>query len=237
MTVQHVSDLTWDRLHAGQLAPALADQARQHAAGCARCAARRAALEAAHLRFVAAPPAVRAMPRTRRTWRVVVPALAAAAIAIVVVRIAADPRPPTRSKGGFAVSVFAGRAGDAVPLGIGDPIFPGDRLQLSYSAERAGHLAALAIDGAGQVEVYFPAGEPTTWPAAAGHRLALPASTELDDVLGEERLWIVFCDRPQPLAPLVAALGEHGAAAEPPSGCEVQRMRFDKRARHAGGGR
>jgi hypothetical protein len=95
----------------------------------------------------------------------------------------------------------------------------------------------LAIDGAGRVNVYFPADATFTWPAAAGHRIKLPASTELDQVIGEERLWIAFCDRPQPLAALTGALDEHGGAAPPPPGCEVQRLRFDKRARHAEGER
>jgi len=238
-TIEHVSDLTWDRLHAGGLAPALADRARQHAAGCPGCAERGAALAAEHRRFVAAPPPLRATPRPRRAGRAIVSAVAVAVavVAIAIVRIRADaPGEAIRSKGGFGVTAFAGRDHDAVPLGTGDPIFPGDRLQLSYSADRAGHLAVLAIDGAGQVEVYFPAGA-TTWAAAAGRRIALPASTELDDVLGEERLWIVLCERPQPLAPLVAALRERGIAAGPPPDCEVQRLRFDKRARRSGGAR
>jgi hypothetical protein len=238
MTIQHVSDLTWDRLHAGHLPPALADQARQHAAGCPVCGARGAELEAAHRRFVASPPPLVAARRARRAWQVVVPALAVAAAAVLILRIGVDePREATRTKGGFAVTAFAGRDRDAVPLGNGDPILPGDRLQLSYSAERAGHLAVLAIDGAGQVAVYFPAGETTTWAARAGYRIALPASTELDDVLGEERLWIVFCRQPQPLAPLVDALRDRGIAAEPPPACEVQRLWFDKRAHSAGGSR
>jgi hypothetical protein len=235
MTMQHVSDLTWDRMHAGQLAPGLADLARLHAARCAPCAARRAELEAAHRRFVAVPPALRAAVRPRRAWRAIVPALAVAAVAIAIARIPDGAR--ERSKGGFAVTAFAGRDGDAVPLGTGDPIFPGDRLQLSYSAARPGHLAVLAIDGAGQVEVYFPAGATTTWAAEAGHRIALPASTELDDVIGEERLWVVFCERAQPVAPIVATVRERGIAAEPPPGCEVQRLGFDKRVRGAGGSR
>jgi hypothetical protein len=161
-----------------------------------------------------------------------------AAAVLAIVRPGRDvERTSTRTKGGFVVTVFAGRERDAVPLGTGDPIFPGDRLQVSYSAARDGHLAVLAIDGAGRVAVYFPADATTTWPASAGHRIALPASTELDDVIGEERLWIVFCDLAQPLAPLVAAVGEHGVAAEPPAACEVQRLRFDKRPRGAGGAR
>lgn len=237
MTTPHVSDLSWDRLHAGHLAPALAAEARQHAAACPSCATRGAALEVAHRRFVAAPPSLRARPRPARAR--LAPALATAAVAIAAVfwLAAREPREPIRSKGGFAVTAFAGRDGDAVPLGAGDPIFPGDRLQLSYSAPRAGYLAVLAVDGAGQVNVYFPAHGITAWAAAAGHRIALPSSTELDGVVGEERVWVAFCDQPQPLAPLSAALVERGVAAEPPVGCEIQRLRFDKRVRPTGGGR
>jgi hypothetical protein len=235
MTNEHVSDLTWDRLHAGHLAPALGEDARQHAAACPQCAARGAALEAEHRRFATFGPPLRAA-RPRRAWRAIAPVLAVAAAAAVLLRIGEDPPPgPTRLKGSFAITAFAGRDGDAVPLGVGDPVFPGDRLQLSYSAERAGHLAVLAIDGAGSVDVYFPAGGAMAWSAAAGHRIALPASTELDDVLGDERLWIAYCEKPQPLAPLVSALAAQGVAAPPPPGCQLQRMRFDKRARSGGG--
>jgi hypothetical protein len=237
VTIQHVSDLTWDRLNAGDLAPALVEQARRHAAGCASCRARGAALLVTHERFVASPPPLRAA--SRRTWRAVLPALAIAAAAVAVLQLRAgqphpgiDPR--ERIKGGFAVTAFAGRNGDAVPLGTGDPIFPGDRLQLSYSAPRAGYLVVLAIDGAGQVNVYFPGGATATWPAAAGYRRALPASIELDGVLGDERLWIALCEQPHAVAPLVDALARRGLAAEPPAGCEVQRLRFDKRPRPSG---
>jgi hypothetical protein len=239
MTIEHVSDLTWDRLHAGELASALAERAREHAAICRSCEARRTALEDAHRRFAASAPRLR-MARSARpamVWRVIGPVFAAAAVLTVLVWFGGDERGGTRTKGGFVVTAFAGRDGDAVPLGAGDPVFPGERLQLSYSAASAGHLAVIAIDGAERVGVYFPADGSTTWPAAAGHRIALPASTELDHVLGNERLWIVFCDRSMALAPLVAQLAAHGIAAQPPAGCEVQRLQFAKRSRSAQGGR
>lgn len=220
--MNHVSDFTWDRLHAGQLSAPLVAAARLHAAGCARCAARDAAIVAELARF--------AVPlRARRArWWLAAPALAAAAALILVLR---PPPPGERSKGGFAVTAFAGRAGDAVPLGAGDAVYSGDRLQLTYSAAQPGHLAVLALDGAGQTNVYFPTDGTTTWPAAPGHALPLPSSTELDGVLGAERLWIVFCADPQPLAPMLAELRAHGLAAAPPTGCAVQRLTLAKAAR------
>jgi hypothetical protein len=229
MTTDHLSDLTWDRLHAGDLEPELADLARLHAAGCARCAARGAALDEHRTRFQAELPPLEAAARPR--WRAVVPlaVTAAAAAAVVAIALRPGPGPAERTKAGFAATAFAGRDGDAVPLGNGDPIFPGDRLQLSYSARHPGHLAVLAIDGTGAVAVYFPPGGATTWAAAAGQRIALPSSTELGDAIGAERLWVVFCDQPQQLAPLTAALAAGGAPDQ--SGCEIQRMWFDKRAR------
>jgi hypothetical protein len=236
---EHISDLTWDRQLAGHLPAELADQVRRHAAECAPCAARGDQLEADLRRFQASPPELLALRASASRWwraRWVIPALAAAVVAVVVVpRIVDQGGEPgvltTRSKGGFAVMAFAGRDRDVVTLGPGDPIFPGDRLQLSYSAEQAGHLAVLAIDGAGAVSVYFPPDRTTTWPAAAGQRIALPTSTALDDVVGEERLWIVHCKAPQPLAPLVTRLAAKGVNAEPPVDCDVQRLSFDKRAR------
>jgi hypothetical protein len=266
MTVQHISDLTWDRQLAGDLPAELSDQVLRHTAECALCAARGAQLEADLRRFQASPPSLlapcvsapqtsgedsvprprngaAAAPRATPWWhaRWAIPA-AAAVVAVAVVpqivarRLAGDQggagsAPTARSKGGFAVMAFAGRDRDVVTLGPGDPIFPGDRLQLSYSAEQAGHLAVLAIDGAGAVSVYFPPDAATTWPAVAGQRIALPMSTALDDIVGEERLWIVHCSAQQPLAPLVARLTVEGVNAEAPVDCEVQRLSFDKHAR------
>lgn len=272
MTMQHISDLTWDRQLAGDLPAELADQVLRHTAECAPCAARGAQLEADLRRFQARPPplAPRASapqasgkdnaprprdgaapaPRASPWWhaRWAIPVLATAVVAVAVVPQILAPRiggdhggagsaPTVRSKGGFAVMAFAGRDRDVVTLGPGDPIFPGDRLQLSYSAEQPGHLAVLAIDGAGAVSLYFPPDATTTWPAVAGQRIALPTSTALDDVVGEERLWIVHCSAPQPLAPLVARLAAEGVNAAPPVDCEVQRLSFNKRARAAEGQR
>lgn len=260
----HVSDLTWDRLLAGDLEPSLVARAERHASACAMCAARRDLLEDDRRRFQAAPPTLMAggasepaaeleirrpgpgpAPWWRRGLRPLwlAPGLAAAlAVALLVprwwARVGAedDGSSPAgaRRKGGFAVTVFAGREGRAVALGAGDPVYPGDRLQLTYSAERAGHLAVLSIDGQGRVTVYFPADASTTWPAAAGEGIPLPRSTELDDVLGEERLFTVFCDLPRPLLPLVEGLEARGDLAPAPPGCEVRRFSLDKRAPPAG---
>lgn len=79
------------------------------------------------------PPRAGPGVRSRRGW------LSRRPLAAVIWFGAGRATPAARLKGGFVVTAFAGRGGDAVPLGTGDPLFPGDRLQLSYSAERAGH--------------------------------------------------------------------------------------------------
>ena len=238
-----VGDLELSRLLAGELDPATATRRREHAATCAACGARLADLDADRRAFLAAPPwrlPVPAAPRRRWQWATGAVALAGAAVALFLVmrRPGFDSGRPdgvdgprgagTRTKGGLRFDLFVERAGEVSPLGEGDEVLPGDRLQVVYSAEVATHLAVLSRDGSGAVNVYFPPASEMTWPAVPGRGVSLPSSTELDEVLGPETLYMVACPRATPLAALRALAAP--AAGAPPDGCTVQSVHLLKRA-------
>ncbi|WP_437630599.1 zf-HC2 domain-containing protein [Sorangium sp. So ce854] len=111
------SDLRFDRLLAGELAPAEAQATRAHLDGCARCAGRFAALEAGRAAFLADPPPLRlpAAPRAtapavqrprarplfpaRALFPAVTAALGAAAALAAVLFVNRSPAPPAEPRG------------------------------------------------------------------------------------------------------------------------------------------
>jgi hypothetical protein len=245
----HVSDLQWDRLLAGDLAGDAAEAARAHAAGCTACGARLRALvaerDAFRLRPVAFP-----LSRPRRSWRwrwlpVLVPAAAVAAALIALWPRVRDPRlvqrpadvaiaAVDRVKGrGEKLLLFAGRPGALSPVASGDVVHPGDYLQAGYTAAQDGFGAVLSLDGAGAATVYVPPDGDALVPLAAGRERSFPSSTILDATLGGERIAIVWCPAAYPLAPLVDAL-RAGQPIAVPVDCTVREVALDKRAAASG---
>ncbi len=231
--IDHVSDLQWDRLLAGELNGAASKAAHDHAAGCARCAARLRELTAGHAAF-AWRPAPRWLAPPVRSWRWVgaaVPALAAV-VALALLWPGAPGRDldGTRAKGAGPVLVLAaGAPGGLVPLASGDTLAPGEYVQAAYTAARDGFGAVLSRDGAGAVSVYVPARGATMVALPAGTERSFPQSTVLDDVIGAERIVIVWCEAAHPLAPLLAQLHAPLPVAAP-AGCTVRELALDKRA-------
>lgn len=234
-------DLELSRLLAGELDPATAALRREHIGACPTCGARLADLDAERRAFLAAPPWRLPAARSRRRWQWTAGALAlasaAAVLVLFMVRPGVDSRSPTgaegpegpgtRTKGGVRFDLLVERAGAVTRLDDGDEVHPGDKVQVVYAAEAATHLAVLSRDGAGAVSVYFPTDGATTWPAAPGGDVSLPSSTELDDVLGPETIYLVACARATPLAALRVLTGP---GATPPDGCTVQSVHLEKRA-------
>jgi hypothetical protein len=193
-----LSDLTLDRLEAGELANPEAVSAAGHLSVCGACAEARASLAQARDQFLsqqnipalAADLLARASQagglRGRPRWRALLAALglcAGAAAALVLYRPAADRGDKGddlyRTKGSLTLGVFVQHpeAGSEGKLHLGEPLHPGDRLRFKVSSDRAGHVAILGIDSSGTVSVYHP--QPvgpgaTTGTEAAGAAKAAP---------------------------------------------------------------
>jgi hypothetical protein len=239
---EHVSDLQWDRLLAGELAAEAGAAAHAHAARCTGCAARLRELTAERDAFRVRPIS---LSRPRRRWLPALIPVAAAAAVLIALRVRPGPGDDgraERTKGSIHTTAAAASPGihdvalllsasgpDALlPVASGDVVRPGDYLQAGYTATRSGFGAVLSRDGAGSVTAYVPPGGETMVPLAPGRERSFPLSTILDATLGDERIAIVWCETAHPLAPLLAALRD-GRPIAAPDDCSVREVTLDKR--------
>jgi hypothetical protein len=225
----HISDLQWDRLLFGELSGAAGDAARAHAAGCTACASRLRELTGDLRAFQVRP--VDFLHRVARPARLrmasLVPVLATA-----VVLWAVWARPGAtgeQAKGaGPKLLLVAGRSGVFAPVRDGDAVGPGEHLQAGYTSAQDGFGAVLSRDGAGAVAAYVPAHGDTMVALPAGTERSFPQSTILDNVVGRERIVIVWCETSHALSPLLAEL-RAGLAIAVPTDCTTRDLVLDKR--------
>jgi hypothetical protein len=226
----HVSDLRFDRLLADELAADAAAAVRAEAAGCAQCSERLAELTRGRDAFAQRPAFGVAQPPARRWW-LAMPAVLAAAAALVLVLRARDPGESERPKGGgIELYLAAGPKDHMSSMYLDGKVHPGDYLQAGYTASQVGFGAVLSRDGADHVSAYVPADRDVMVALPAGRYLSFPASTLLDDVLGEEHAIVIWCPSPRPLAPLLRELGARGDIT-PPEGCKHRTVVIYKDAR------
>ena len=219
------------RLVAGELSVDESVAAEDHLAGCEKCRATRAEVEAERRALAEAvpfeafaagvaeklareqAPVVPLATRARRwAWaaasRAAFPA-ALAASCLLILKVAAGPgsvvlheAAGTRTKGAASLSVFAVRAARTFALHEGEASEQGDRLLPSL--EPAGHAFALvALVEPGEVSVLFKG------PARAG---PLPEAFEWTGSVTHARIVAVYADAPLDEAAVVAALREDSAA-------------------------
>lgn len=240
---EHVSDLQWDRLLAGELAPEPAAAAHEHATLCTACAARLRALTAERDAFQLRPIAI-PLSRPRRRWLPALIPVAATAAVLIALHVRPEPGDhelAERAKGGMAtvaserpgthetaLLLSAGSTDALRPVTTGDVVRPGDYLQAGYTATRSGFGAVLSRDGTGSVTAYVPSDGETMVPLAPGSERSFPLSTILDATLGQERIAIVWCETAHPLAPLLAALRDARPIVAPDD-CTVREVTLDKR--------
>jgi anti-sigma factor RsiW len=237
MNVEHAlhcqGDLRFDALLGDELTETDRRTLLEHVARCPRCRDRLAAITCERARFLASelamPPwlATAANPAqsARVPWWSVGAGLLLAACALLI----GLPRdtPTERAKGGEQLSFFVKR-GDRVQRGsVTEPLHPGDRLRFAYTSARARYVAIASVDAAKQTSVYFPSGARAER-LEAGREVPLPSAIELDDTLGDERIFALFCDAPIELAPVRAALEANEQAPRLPSGCVTDVLMLHK---------
>jgi hypothetical protein len=152
-------------------------------------------------------PLVQADPiRTaaRQSAALVATSFAAMAAAALLVLWFGQPIERTYTKGQPHIGWFVKR-GDEVHRGRMDELLhPRDDLRFVYSSDAPRYFALFNLD-ARAATVYFPVG-PSAVRVRAGNDVALDFSVELDDQLGTERVWALFCEQSFELEPLRAAL-------------------------------
>jgi len=211
-----------DRFRMGELSAAEYGNVEAHLEGCPRCRAAIACLvrEEGAFRALATP--------LRRPRRAVGPALAVGAAAAVCL-LALWPSSGVRSKGpAVSVGMYV-QHGQSVRRALpGEVVAPGDSVRFTYSSRSPATLAVLGLDGAGVATVYFPAG-PETVPVPAAENAPLPLATQLDSVVGEEKVVALFCEQPHALEPVREALQASPGEPHLP-GCTLATLHFTKRA-------
>lgn len=126
-----------------------------------------------------------------------------------------------------------GVAGTVREGAFGETVHPGDRIRFAFDPGALGdrRVAILSRDAAGKASVYFPDGAQqiaTPPPSSAGGLVA--SSVQLDDTLGPETLYALYCAGAVALGPLQAAL-TGGAHPVWPTSCEVETIMIDKKPR------
>jgi hypothetical protein len=247
-----ISDLRFDEWYAGELPPTEVSQLAQHLKHCERCLGRSEQIRKQRSALLVKHPDLSSIERSQRAseklhradftplrsvrarrrglWGFSAAGLAVAAVLLLVPRLKAPEAPPdesnTRLKGaprfGFAIKrgekVLAGRNGQVV--------YPRDRLRFLVSTSTPQHLAILSRDGRGVVTEYYP-GTGRSRAIAASSNALLESSVELDESLGREELWAVFCKEPFEVGGFINAIRQQGDVS-PSHGCSVDRLDIDK---------
>lgn len=147
----------------------------------------------------------------RRTWIAATGAVfAAAAVVLLVVSRAPEQALDGRRKGTGGTLEVLRRThdGHGELVAWGDALHPGDAIRFRVTLPSAGYVGVLGIDAAQAVTAYAPAGA-TLERVAGGAPALLDGGIVLDDTLGAERIVMVVCDWPRPVAD---AIGEARAA-------------------------
>lgn len=165
-------------------------------------------------RIIAAVQQRAAPPPRRKLW-LAAPALACAAIALLVLRPGPEqPVPETipdgiRIKGLEPRLVVHRQVGDAaVELSEPASARPRDVLQVSYIAAGATHGVIVSLDGNGLATLHFPAGIADSTALRQDGAIRLPQSYELDDAPRFERFFLVTADAPIAVDRVLAAARE-----------------------------
>jgi hypothetical protein len=232
-----LSDLALDRMVAGEPSPATA---REHLATCERCRTRLDRISRERDVFLASEStsSIRtALGRRERRHRWAIGTASCGAIAIAAAVLLWFYTKPnldevatsTRLKGAPHLGFYV-KHDEIVTLGAnGERVHPGDSLRFVYTSGEPRYIAILSFDGARHASVYYPSGASRAERAPAAVDRPLESSTVLDETLGNESLYGIFCIEPILLEPMRAALEKTGALPVV-GGCTVDMLEIRKEA-------
>lgn len=244
-----ISDLAFDEWRAGELDSETVESYEEHLEHCEHCQQRHDVIEAQAEAFLEKFPSldktrtdvsreVVTLRRRRSRWLGYasgVLTLAAVAVAFLLVL-----RPPSgggeaknsafrvRSKGGSHIGFFVKHGTEVRRGSDGQVVHPGDQLRFTVTSRALRHVAILSLDGAGVATVYYPRGSSSEALAKLRDQ-ALDSSVKLDDTLGQETIWGIFCDAAFELEPLRQELEQRGRLPPLPE-CTIDELSIVKEA-------
>jgi len=249
-----VSDLGLNEWRAGELSPARAAEVEAHLRQCARCRECDADREREHQAFLDAVPsfaalaaslgrpdvntlvslpsdAARLPPPVAKRARLrslgwLGAAMSAAALLVWFGR--PEVAPGTRAKGAPQIDFFVKRGARVIRREPEQLLRAGDLLRFTVFSDRPRYLALLDHDPHG-ARIYYPEGQLAKL-QSAGWAVPLDFSVELDDSVGPERIYAVFCPEAFAVEPLRAELARAGEL-RPPDGCQLDAIEIRKEAR------
>jgi hypothetical protein len=142
-------------------------------------------------------------------WPILVPTLAAVAVAVLILRPRDAPSPPrvhaesTRIKGSDRLILHRKTADGSEPLRDGATARPGEIVQIGYTAGSETYGVIISIDGRGAVTLHHPE-SPNGSTLLEVNGLLLSAY-KLDDAPGFERFILVTSRSPIPVDPVLQA--------------------------------
>jgi hypothetical protein len=232
----HVTALDLDLLVLGQASPEQVARIEAHSVNCPSCAARRGehGKLVQHFHSSVFPRTARNLLARRRPgprWRWMLGlALPLTACVLLLARsypgnknpsaIVDPPRDPGTIgiKGPSVVRVFARRNGantaDVIKVSDGDRLAAGDALRFVLSPTGLPYVLIASVDGAGQVNVYYPFHGQASIEVDPKGTVSVPGSIVLDKAPGPERIFVIHSDRPilaQTARDALAELGAGGA--------------------------
>lgn len=246
-----ISDLAFDQWRTGELDASSIETYEAHLATCERCQQRHDAIEAEAEAFrneyprlelpAKAPVSQVVQLRAKRSrwlaWASGGAALAAAATFALVLRppanddgdgVGSEQPGLVRTKGSSHIRFFV-KHGDQVRRGDdGQVVHPGDQIRFTLTSSKPQHVAIVSLDAAGVVSTYYPKSERSA-AVGAGREQALDSSVLLDQTLGKERIWGIFCEAPFELEPLRVAIQRQGKLP-PLAECSIDELSIVKEA-------
>jgi hypothetical protein len=221
----HVSELSIDRMLAGELPPADADAMRDHAASCTRCGELLADAQAVQTAFAVERPRL-AIPRPQRRHTIAIVAATTALAAGLLIGLswphapesAVDLPAAVRTKGKPAIGFYVKHGADVRRGGEHEIVMPNDDIEFVTTTSTTVWFTAISDDAVGTRSVYA-----SPQVVRPGPDRLVPAAITLDDTLGTEVVHGVFCSQyfdPHSIDPYA-----------PPESCTVDHFTLVKVAR------
>jgi hypothetical protein len=134
---------------------------------------------------------------------------------------------PERSKGGARVTLYVQHAEVVRRASEGEPVVPGDAIEVAYSIDHSAYLAVVSLDGAHRASAYYERNGAAV-PIVPAYDQPVDRSIVLDGTLGGESIYAIFCDHPFDVAPITSAMQAQPEQLPIAPGCVVDRHTIAK---------